>query len=76
MDTKQFHRRTWGLVVLLALVLAPLGATLYDLQVNSGEKYYQQAQHKIAESEPVEAGRARFWTGTAGSWSPTGPSIR
>ena len=53
MDTKQFHRRVWAVVVLLAIVLTSLGSTLYDLQINSGEEYYEQSIHKIAETETV-----------------------
>ena len=60
MDTKQFHRRVWAMVVLLAIVLTSLGATLYDLQINNGEEYYAQSQRKIAETETVEAGRGQI----------------
>ena len=60
MDTKQFHRRVWAVVVLLAIVLTSLGSTLYDLQINSGEEYYEQSIHKIAETETVEAGRGQI----------------
>ena len=37
MNTKQFHRRTWAIVLLLALMVTAMGATLYDLQINNGE---------------------------------------
>lgn len=60
MDNKQFHRRVWAMVVLLAIVLTSLGATLYDLQINSGDEYYQQSKYKIAETEIVEAGRGQI----------------
>ena len=57
MNTKQFHRRVWAVVVLLALMLTGMGATLYDLQINQGEAYYSQSQHKLPETEVVEAAR-------------------
>lgn len=60
MDTKQFHRRVWAVVVLLAMIITGLGASLYDLQINHGEAYYSQSQSKIAETETVEAGRGQI----------------
>ena len=42
MNTKQFHRRVWAIVLLLALMITGMGATLYDLQINNGEAYYQR----------------------------------
>ena len=29
MDSKQFHRRVWAMVLLLALMVATMGVTLY-----------------------------------------------
>ena len=60
MDPKQFHRRALGIVVLLALMLTGMGATLYDLQINNGQEYYRQSQLKIAETETVEAARGQI----------------
>ena len=60
MDFKQFHRRVWAIVVLLALVLTSLGSTLYDLQINQGDDYYRQSQYKIAETQTVEAARGQI----------------
>ncbi len=60
MDIKQFHRRVWALVALLAVVVSSLGVTLYDIQVNDGEEYYRQSQTKISEYETVEAGRGQL----------------
>ena len=57
MNPKQFHRRLLAIVLILVLVLSSLGSTLYDLQINNGEDYYQQSQRKIAETETVEAAR-------------------
>ena len=37
MDSKQFHRRVWALVLLLAVIVTSMGATLYDLQINNGQ---------------------------------------
>ena len=60
MDSKQFRRRVLAVVVILALVMCSLGATLYDLQVNQGEKYYSQSQYKITETQTVEAARGQI----------------
>ena len=60
MDSKQFRRRVLAVVVILALVMCSLGATLYDLQVNQGEKYYSQSQYKITETQTVEAARGQL----------------
>ena len=59
MDPKQLHRRVWAVVALLAIVMTSLGTTLYDLQINHGEEYYEQSHHKIAETEIVEASRGQ-----------------
>ena len=55
MNTKQFHRRVWAIVLLLALMITGMGATLYDLQINNGEAYYQRT------------GTARCWCPTGSS---------
>ena len=60
MNTKQFHRRVWAMVLLLALMVTGMGAALYDLQVNNGDSYYQQTQKKIAESQTVQAARGQI----------------
>ena len=60
MDTKQFHRRVWGVVLVLALILGGMGTTLYGLQINEGAKYYRQSQNKIAETEMVESNRGQI----------------
>ena len=60
MDSKQFHRRVWAMVLLLAIVITSMGAALYDLQINNGESYYAQTQRKIAESQTVEAARGQI----------------
>ena len=60
MDTKQFRRRVLAVVVALSLVFLSLGATLYDLQINNGETYYNQSQYKIAETQTVEAARGQI----------------
>lgn len=60
MNSKQFHRRVWAIVLLLALMVTGMGAALYDLQVNNGESYYQQTQKKIAESQTVQAARGQL----------------
>ncbi len=60
MDTKQFHRRVWIMLLLLSLMLLGMGATLYDLQIVHGKDFYQQTQHRIAETEKVEAARGQL----------------
>ena len=57
MNTKQFHRRVWAMVLLLALMVTGMGAALYDLQINNGDEYYAQTQKKIAENQAVPADR-------------------
>ena len=60
MNTKQFHRRVWAMVLLLALVITGMGAALYDLQINNGDEYYAQTQKKIAENQAVPAARGQI----------------
>ena len=50
MNTKQFHRRVWAMVLLLALMITGMGAALYDLQINNGESYWEKTQKKVAEA--------------------------
>lgn len=61
MNTKQFHRRTWAMVLLLALMITGMGATLYDLQINHGDEYYGKTQRKIAETQSVPAARGNLY---------------
>lgn len=61
MNTKQFHRRVWAIVLLLALMVTGMGATLYDLQINNGDKYLGQTQKKIAETQSVPAARGNLY---------------
>lgn len=60
MDSKQFHRREWGIVAMVVLVFAIMVTTLYDLQINSGAEFRRQSQFKIAETEMVEATRGQI----------------
>ena len=60
MNTKQFHRRVWAMVLLLALMVTGMGAALYDLQINNGDEYYAQTQKKIAENQAVPAARGQI----------------
>jgi len=60
LDNKQFSRRVWAVVLILALMLSFLGSALYDLQINNGEEYYLSAHSKIAETQTVEAARGRI----------------
>ena len=61
MDSKQFHRRVWAMVLLLALMVVSMGAALYDLQINNGESYYQLTQKKVAEAQTVSAVRGNLY---------------
>ena len=60
MESKQFNRRVLAVILLLAVMLTGMGATLYDLQIIQGEDYYQQSQRKISETETVEAARGQI----------------
>ena len=60
MDSKQFHRRVWAMVLLLALMVATMGVTLYDLQINNGDELRRKTQQKIAESQTVPAARGEI----------------
>ena len=57
MNSKQFHRRVWAMVLLLAMIVTGMGAALYDLQINHGDDLYNQTQKKIAETQIVQAAR-------------------
>ncbi|NBI10352.1 penicillin-binding protein [Colidextribacter sp. OB.20] len=60
MDSKQFHRRVWAMVLLLALMVTTMGAALYDLQINNGDELRRQTQKKIAEEQSVPAARGQI----------------
>jgi len=60
MDSKQFHRRVWAMVVLLAMMVTGMGFTLYDLQINHGAEIYENSQHKISEKLIHEAARGQI----------------
>ena len=60
MDSKQFHRRVWAMVLLLALMVTGMGATLYDLQINNGDEYRKKTQKKVAETQTVPAVRGNL----------------
>ena len=61
MNTKQFHRRVWAIVLLLALMVTGMGAALYDLQINNGESYSRLTEKKIAETQSVPAARGNLY---------------
>ena len=60
MNSKQFHRRVWVMVLLLALMVTGMGAALYDLQINNGDSLYQQTQRKLPETQTVQAARGQI----------------
>jgi len=55
--TPQFTRRLISVIVLLALLMGCMGATMYHLQIVRGEEFYAQSQRKIAETQTVESDR-------------------
>ncbi len=61
MNTKQFHRRVWAIVLLLALMVTGMGSALYDLQINNGESYSRLTEKKIAETQSVPAARGNLY---------------
>ena len=60
MNPKQFRRRALAMAALLALMVAGMGATLYDLQINNGADYYEQSQRRVAETQTVESARGQI----------------
>lgn len=61
MNSKQFHRRVWAMVLLLVLMVASMSAALYDLQINNGDEYRRKTQNKIAETQTVPAARGNLY---------------
>ena len=57
MDSKQFSRRSWGLIFLLFLLLAWLGFALYDAQVVNGTYWAERSKTKITDEEVVAPDR-------------------
>lgn len=57
MDSKQFSRRSWGLIFLLFLLLAWLGFALYDAQVVNGAYWAERSKTKITDEEVVAPDR-------------------
>jgi len=47
-------------VLVLALMIAGMGSTLYDLQINHGEEYYARAHTRVAETQTVESVRGQI----------------
>ena len=66
MNTKQFHRRTWAIVLLLALMVTAMGANLYDLQINNGRH-----RRRSQRSRPSPPPGGTSMTGTASCWCLT-----
>ena len=60
MDSKQFHKRTWAVVILLAVMLGGLGLSMYQTQIVRGAYYASQSSQKIVNIETVEAGRGEI----------------
>lgn len=60
MDSHQFTRRSWGLILLLILLLSSLGFALYDAQVVNGAYYYERSKTKITATEVVAPARGEI----------------
>jgi penicillin-binding protein 2 len=60
LDSKQFRRRVWAVILALSVAFLSMGSALYDLQINQGEEYYEKSQRKIAEIQTVEAARGQI----------------
>ena len=60
MDPKQFHRRTWGLVALLAMILISTCSAMYQAQIVQGDSYYARSTQRIGEEQNVEAARGEI----------------
>lgn len=57
MNRKQFHRRIFGILLVLVMLMGCMGSALFDLQINQGDEFYARSQVKIAESQVVEPDR-------------------
>ncbi len=57
MDSKQFHRRVWGVVALLGCVMLIISATLYQVQIIDGESYLPSTAQTTTTYETVDAAR-------------------
>ncbi|MBO5340505.1 MAG: penicillin-binding protein [Oscillospiraceae bacterium] len=60
MDSRQFHFRTWSVVLIMGALLLGLGTVLYRTQIVNGAYYAEQSRHKIANIETVEASRGEI----------------
>lgn len=61
MDKKQFHGRSRGVSLLLAVVMAAFVWVLFDLQVVNGSYFLEQSTRKIANAETVQAARGNIF---------------
>jgi len=59
-QAKQFHFRTWVVVVLLVGMLLALGSSMYQTQIVHGAEYAAQSRQKIANTESVSASRGEI----------------
>lgn len=56
-DGRLVHRRLRILVAILAILIGVFFFVLYNLQVIHGAEYLERSQHKIAQTETVDASR-------------------
>ncbi len=57
MDSKQFHRRVWGVVILVVVILLTMTSTLYQVQIIDGETYLPATTKTTLTSQTVESAR-------------------
>ena len=60
MDSKQFHRRAWALLLLFSIIMGCMGLALYDAQMVQGADYAARSQRKVATVETVGAARGEI----------------
>lgn len=60
MDSKQFHSRQRGVMLILAVLVVAFLWLLWDLQVVHGAYYRSQSVRKITNTETVEAARGQI----------------
>lgn len=60
MDSKQFHSRQRGIMLILAVLVVAFLWLLWDLQVVHGAYYRSQSVRKITNTETVEAARGQI----------------
>ena len=60
MDGKQFHTRTRGVLLVMAVMILCFALVLYNLQYVHGADYLEQSVRRISETQTVEAARGEI----------------